>query len=300
MNNFLIEKYIPFVEGLCKKYDYDNNIRHLLILIVPAFVHKYKYKSQLIEDVFNSIPIIINNKSEKYVNAYYTSVPVFKNNIIKTNKYIVINNYGKISLIKLLDNLIHEFNHAINSYNKEINTSNNILYLRTGLTYTTYFLPSLKPKAKMPTYILEEIINTKQTELIIDNIKNLKCGVNEEINNTIYNINKETKKNYESMAYALETNILKELLSNNTFIYTLENLRIEGNIEDIEGWFDNITNMKNSYNTLNNKLYKIMTIEENYESTRFLKKRKIEQIKSLIKDINYIIKIFNENTHHNI
>lgn len=298
MNRMLIEKYIPFIEEISQKYNYDNNIKHLLYLIIPAFIVKYKYKESLILESFKNIPIIINSKQEKYINAYYTSIPTYQNNNIITTKYIVINNYEKIPLVKLLDNLVHEFNHAINSYNKEINIKNNILYLRTGLTNTIYNLPDLTPKNKLPTYILEEIINTRQTEIIIDIIKNYNDKSLEEIATTIYNINNETNTNYQSKAYLLETTILKDLLSNETFIYTLENLRIEGNINNIESWFNNITGIKNSYNNLNKKLNQIMDIEKNIDNIKFFKNRKLNQIKSLIKDIQYIIKIFNENTHY--
>ena len=261
MNKELINKYINIIDSISITNNYDNNIKHLLYLIIPAFITKYKYKEQLILDVFKNTPIIISNKEEKYVNAYYTSIPRKIDNNITTQKYIIINNYNKISLITLLDSLIHEYNHAINSYKNEILIKDNTIYIRTGLTYITYYEDNLKPKEKLPSYILEEIINTKQTETIIDLIKNYQDKSNDTINNTIYAIKGETNKNYNSNAYYLETNILKPLLTNKTFIYTLESLRLEGQIDDIESWFNNITNIKNSYQTLINDLNKLITLE---------------------------------------
>ena len=128
LNKQLIEKYTPFIEQLSNKYKYDNNIKHLLYLIIPAFILKYKYKEQLILDTFNNTPIIISNKISETISAYYTSIPKYENENIITKKYIIINNYEKISLVNLLDNLVHEFNHAINSYKKETIIKDNLLY----------------------------------------------------------------------------------------------------------------------------------------------------------------------------
>ena len=298
MNKELINRYINIINSISITNNYDNNIKHLLYLIIPAFITKYKYKEQLILDVFKNTPIIISNKEEKYINAYYTSIPRKIDNNIATQKYIIINNYNKISLITLLDSLVHEYNHAINSYKNEILIKNNTIYIRTGLTYITYYKDNLKPKEKLPSYILEEIINTKQTETIIDLIKNYQDKSNDIINNTIYAINNETNKNYNSNAYYLETNILKPLLTNKTFIYTLESLRLEGQIDDIESWFNNITNIKNSYQTLINDLNKLIELEKQLTKTKLFKSRIISKIKSTIKDLNYIINIFNENSHN--
>ena len=298
MNKELINRYINIINSISITNNYDNNIKHLLYLIIPAFITKYKYKEQLILDVFKNTPIIISNKEEKYINAYYTSIPRKIDNNIATQKYIIINNYNKISLITLLDSLVHEYNHAINSYKNEILIKNNTIYIRTGLTYITYYKDNLKPKEKLPSYILEEIINTKQTETIIDLIKNYQDKSNDIINNTIYAINNETNKNYNSNAYYLETNILKPLLTNKTFIYTLESLRLEGQINDIESWFNNITNTKNSYQTLINDLNKLIELEKQLTKTKLFKSRIISKIKSTAKDLNYIINIFNENSHN--
>ena len=117
MNKELINKYINIIDSISIANNYDNNIKHLLYLIIPAFITKYKYKEQLILNVFKNTPIIISNKEEKYVNAYYTSIPRKIDNNITTQKYIIINNYNKISLITLLDSLIHEYKNGTNIYN---------------------------------------------------------------------------------------------------------------------------------------------------------------------------------------
>ena len=85
------------------------------------------------------------------------------------------------------------------------------------------------------------------------------------------------------------------LLTNNTFIYTLENLRIEGNIDDIEIWFNNITGIKDSYNIIIKKLNKIMELENKLANIKHFKNFTINKIKSQINDIKYIIDTFNKN-----
>ena len=265
MNSRLVEKYIPFINNLSNKYQYNSNITHLLYLIIPAFISKYSLtKEQLILSTFQNVKIIISPEKDKNIQAYYTSIPSYQENKIVTTKYIIIKNYENISLIQLLDNLVHEFNHAINSYQQEIKIKDNILFLRTGLTFASYTLPNLTPLKKDASYILEEILNTNQTEQIINIIKTYQDTSNFEISNTIYAINNETTSNYTSKSYYLENILFKKILENKTFISTLNNLRITGNIEDIEYWFNNITAIPNSYNLLNNYLENIMESEKNY------------------------------------
>ena len=299
MDPKLIKKYIPFVNELQHKYQYNTNITHLLYLIIPAFIHKYSLaKEQLILNTFNQIKIIISPKTDKNVQAYYTSIPSYQNNKIITTKYIIIQNYQNISLIQLLDNIVHEFNHAINSYNQEIKIKDNILYLRTGLTNTSYSLPTLTPLKKDSSYILEEILNTNQTEQIINIIKSYHDPINTEINNTIYSINNETSTNYTSKSYYLENILLKKILENKTFISTLNNLRITGDIDAIEYWFDNITNINKSYQKLNEQLQKISDSEKKLINSKIFKFIIINKIKNNITNVLQIINSFNQNCNY--
>ena len=299
MNSTLITKYIDFVNEISKKHKYDSNIKHLLYLIIPAFISKYTLKNErLILNTFNNTKIITSNKNDKNIEAFYTSIPKYNNNKIETNKYIFIQNYENISLIQLLDNLVHEFNHAINSYNKEIQMQENILTLRTGLTKRIYSIPSLKPIEKEKTYILEEILNTHQTETIINIIKNYQSPELDFINTTIYSINNETNKNYTSKAYELENILFKKILENKTFISTLNNLRLSGDINDIESWFDNITNQKNSYQKLNTYLETNMKLQKKLINKKIFKKITIAKIKINISNTLDIIRLFNKNCNY--
>jgi len=299
MNPKLIEKYLPFIQNLSNTYSYDSNITHLLYLIIPAFVTKYSiYQENLILNTFQNTKIITTSKKDKIVEAYYTSIPKYQNEQIITTKYIIIQNYENISLVQLLDNLVHEFNHAINSYNHEIKIDNNIFTLRTGLTHISYSINNLTPLQKENTHILEEILNTHQTEQIINLIKTYHDPTNELINNTIYSINNETLKNYTSKSYYLENLLMKQILENKTFISTLNNLRLTGDINNIEEWFNNITNQKDSYQKLNNYLQEIMNLEQKLITQKLFQSITINKIKKYISLVLDIINTFNQNCNY--
>ncbi len=295
----LVHKYISFVEKISDSYHYDTNIRHLLYLIIPAFVTKYSiYKEELILHTFRDVPIIISHEKSDVVKAFYTSIPQFVGDKILTKKYIVLQDYNQVSLVQLLDNLVHEFNHAINSYQKEIVIQNNILYLRTGLSYAKYDVTSLDAIGKDDSYILEEILNTHQTEEIINYIKNYHDMEHVEFNHTIDAINHETNLDYQSSAYYLENTLMKDILNNKTFISTLNNLRMSGDVLDISDWFNHITGDRDSYQKLIQYLKEIMSLEEKYTTQKFFRNRTIEKIKDCIRKLMDIINIFNQNCNY--
>ena len=233
----MIEKYIPIIDEIGLKYNYPDNIKHLLYVILPAFVIKYK-KEQFIIDCLNNIPIVITGKEDPKIQALYVSYP-YLDITIKTKKAIYLNKYNNIPFLQLLDNLIHELNHAINSYKNEILIDNEYFYLRTGLTKTKYSIKEKKIIDKNKSYVLEEIINSKQTETLINIIANLESN-DEVIKNTIYAVKNSINGSYISPAYFSLKYYCQKLLNNKTFLLTLENLRIDGNIDDIEKWFNDI------------------------------------------------------------
>ncbi len=292
----LVQRYSPFVKEITDRYQYDSNISHLLYLIIPAFVTFYSLaREKLILNTFQNTKIIISSRVSKTIEAYYTSVPSYQNDTVKTTKYIVLQNYQNISLVQLLDNLVHEFNHAVNSYLQEISVLDNTLYLRTGLTFSSYSLPSLTPIKKDSSYILEEILNTRQTEKIINLIKSYHDKGNQEIENTIYAINSETDFSYTSKSYYLENLLFRNILENKTFVSTLNKLRLSGDVRDIEYWFDNITNSPNSYQKLNDYLLQMMRLEETLATKKYFKNRTINKIKYYIQEITNIITVFDQN-----
>ena len=297
-SNLVIEKEKAFIDQISDRYEYDDNIRHLLYIIIPAFVIKYGIKNEsLILNTFRDIRIIKSDKQDKYVKAYYSSHPVYENGEYSTVKFMVIQNYNKISLIDLLDNLVHEFNHAVNSYRDEIRVTKNYIYLRTGLTYRVYKKDPLSFVRKDPSYLLEEIINTKQTEEVINIIKSFDFE-NRDISNTIYAINNETDHKYNSNSYYLESYACKRILENRTFINTLANLRLVGEVFNITKWFDDITGQEGSYKELISLLNKIYDLEKEYVDRKLFKSLTLGKIRETSRKIMRIVETFNNNVNY--
>lgn len=293
--NSLLEEEILLCNNISKRYNYPDNITHLLYIIVPAFVLKYGINNKnKIEECFNKIPIIIDDKQDKIYQAYYFSK---LNNDLTTTKGIVLQNYKNIGLMQLVENLTHEFNHAINSINNEIIVNDYIL-VRTGLCYNYFDKNTLFFIKKSDDIILEEIINSRQTEMIIDLIKSLSNYEisNTTIKNTLYSIYHSIDSNYKSNGYQLETTVCKNLLDNKTFISTFETLRLKGEITEIEYFFNNITGKDTSYQELKKHLNILIKLQKEYHDTKFFKKNKLNKIKDTSKKIIEIINKFNQNS----
>lgn len=299
MEEEMIRRYIPIVDEISLKYQYDHNIKHLLYLIIPAFIEKYgKSNERRVLDVFFKVKIEIREDNMALEEAYYTSIPYRRDGKIMTVHFIVLRKYSTNSLIQLLDNLVHEFNHAIHSIRKEVEIMGDIFSLRTGLTRCYYYTSNLEVVRKENTYLLEEILNTIQTEEIINRIKKYSSINDREIMNTVWAINHEVLGHYQSKSYYLETVLFQHILKNRTFTSTLNHLRLSGDIDDIEGWFDNITGVVHSYQNLNDYLVKIMALEMELVKRKYFKGMVISKIRNLLDKCFLIIDTFNQNCHY--
>lgn len=296
--NNLIDNEISFCHNLRAKYHYPDNIIHLLYIIIPAFILKYGLNNRkIIEECFMNIQIIIDDKQDKVYQAYYFSFPRYVNGQLVTQKNIVLNNYQNIGLMQLLDNLVHEFNHAINSYQNEIKI-NDFVLIRTGLVYNYFDKKSLTFIKKGIEITLEEVINTKQTEKVIDIIKSFSTYSinNTTITSTLYSIYHSIKSNYHSNSYLLESYFCKNLLENRTFLSTIESLRLEGNIDDIEYFFNSVLDDDKAFTTLSISLNKSLKLQKELINTKWLRKYKLYKIKKLNDEIKKIVDKFSENT----
>ena len=295
--NKIIEYYQDEVTKINKKYNYPSNIAHLLYLIIPSFIMKYGIKKdKMILSVFKNIPIYINSKEDKKVQAYYASIPKRREKELYTKKYIVVNYYKNASLPNLIENLVHEFNHALNSYNNELYRKKNTLYVRCGISYITYRYDTLAVIDKDDRSILEEILNTKQTQDIMNIL--LRTDENKisktEVSNIIYSLKREIPYPYSSNSYYVHVTICKYLLENKTFVNTLNVLRMNGDIGNITEWFDDITGNKGSYEKLLQKLNEVVKLTREYDQTIW-KKITIRKILSRSDEIKRIIENFNNN-----
>ena len=296
-SNALIEKEKETIDKICDRYQYDDNIRHLLYVIIPAFIMKYGIgKEKLILNTFRDVRIIVSSQKDKYVKAYYSSRPMVVNGTYQTSKYMVLQNYQGTYYVDLLDNLVHEFNHAVNSYVNEIEVRKNYIYLRTGLTYRVYQKSDLTFVRKAKSFLLEEIINTKQTEEIINLIKQMDAS-NPNISNMIYAINSETGHQYSSNSYYLEGYVCRKILENRTFIHTLANLRIHGEVYDIHKWFDDIVGREGAYRELIRLLNEVYELEIAYASRKFFKGLQLQKIRDTSSSIMRIVEEFDKNVN---
>lgn len=298
--NSLIEDTKQFIDNELSIYNYSSDIKHLLYIIIPAFILKYDIKNKnKIITIFKEVPLIERDEEERQHQAFYTSIPKYKDNKVVTKKFVVLRHYKNKPLVELIDNIIHEYNHAINSYQNEIKISKNYIYLRTGLSYARYEKSTLKYLGIDNKQILEEILNTNQTEEVVNILKEIsKYEINDySAKTTLYSINSTIENQYSSKAYSLQTTFLKNLSNNKTFINTLSNLRFTGNIEEISYIFDNSVGTKDSYKRLIDILNEVTKLEEEYPNTLF-KKIKLSKIKSLYNEINRLIDTFNNNYHY--
>lgn len=292
INNFL-NKYICFVDSLSKKYRYDNNVRHLLYLIVPAFVVKYgKSCENLILHCFSNVKIYTSDVDDKIVSASFNRVLMKNDDGYYTDKYIVLNNYTSSPFMRLLDNIVHEFNHAINSINNEIVYDEKYVKLRTGLSYLVYDKESLRFISKSKEVSLEEVINTEQTEEVIDIINSFGNYdiENAEFSNMLFALKNEVNgKEYVSSAYYFQSVICDVLMKNKTFTPTITNLRIKGFVEDIPFLFDNVLGRKGSYIKLNSLLNDIHDLEIKYSKARMFKSFILNKLKGKAQEVISLI-----------
>jgi len=296
--NLLIDEEIKFSDNLAYKYRYPENITHLLYLIIPAFIIKYgnNHKS-LIEKCFMDVPIRINDKQDNVYQAYYYSIPQYNEKTIITTKGIVLQNYNNISLMQLLDNLVHEYNHAVNSIQNEV-IIDDYVKVRTGISYNIFDKKTLTFLKKSNEITLEEVINTKQTESIINIIKDFSSMniSNSTVSNTLYSINHSVGTSYKSNSYLLESIVCKKLMENRTFISTFEKLRFAGEIDGLHHFFDNVIGRDDSLSRLTELLNKILNIGQELNNTKWFKNIKINKIRSLTSEALEIVETFNRNT----
>ena len=296
--NQLIEQEIIFSNQLKEKYQYPDNITHLLYVIIPAFLLKYGMNHrQLLEKCFQEVPILIEDEHDEISQAYYVSIPKWENGKVITQKGIVLKNYKDIGLMQLLDNLVHEMNHAVNSIQNEIIEKNQIL-IRTGIVYNYFEKKNLTFLKKGEEIILEEVMNTKQTEKIIDIIKSMSQYniTNPIVENTLYAIHHAIDSNYHSNSYILESLVCKKLMDNKTFFSTLENLRMEGQIEDIHHFFDSIVGREGALLELSKYLKKSLELQKELQNQKWFQKAKINKIGEITQQAMKIVEEFDKNT----
>ncbi len=298
MNNLEFNRYIDFVNKVSDDMSYSDSIRHLLYVIVPAFIIKYGMQNEnLILNCFRNTTIYLSdNMPNDNVNAYFYR-KIIKSESYYSKKFVVIRKNDLTKYITFIDSIIHEFNHAINSSLNEILINDEYILLRTGLSHIKYDL-SCNPILKDKSFVLEEVINTKQTIDVINIISDMASYniENIEIRNLIMAINSEIKNiDYSSDAYYIETTIAKPLLENKTFFSTIQTFRLKGEESGIGDWFDSITGNVGDYSSLVDLFWDIYKLGLSFSKGgifNFFIIRKIRKKRSRIEEI---ISLFNNN-----
>ncbi len=296
--NKLLNRYVDFVDKISSDNHYENNIRHLLYLIVPAFVFKYGVdKENTILKCFENVKIIISGTEDRQVLASFNRKLVRDSDGYHTIKYIILNKYKTTPTIsELLDSIIHEYSHAINSINNEISYDDKYIKVRTGLSYLIYDKNSLTFIKKSDEVHLEEIINTTQTEEIVNIINSFNdIDVdNVEFKTTLYTLDNEINKVYKSNAYEFDKYICEQLMNNKTFIPTICNLRFKGFVEDIESLFDNVMGRTGAYRELNTLLAEIHTLEIKYVTRHLFKNKILNKLRNKSNRVMDIVKEYDD------
>lgn len=301
MNNKLnpqfFNNYITFVDKIAKENNYESNIRHLLYVIVPAFILKYNNEKMILR-CFEEIKIHLSNTEDPTVTASFNRVLNKRGENLYTDKYVVINQYKTASMTNLIDSIVHEYNHAINSYNNEIVVEEDKIKVRTGLSYLVYD-KDLKFLYNSKELALEEVINTSQTEEIINIINSFDYNSvdNSELSDFLYALKHEIKEDkYQSLAYYFESQITEVLIKNKTFIPTVNSLRYKGYIDDIPNMFDNVIGKEGSYNYLNKQLGEVSLLVIKYSKAKFFKKFILNKIYEKTKKIRDLIEEYDNNS----
>ncbi len=296
----LFNRYVDFINRLSDYNRYNNNIKHLLYIIIPSFIYKYGVENEkVILDCFSKTLIYESDKiANNHVSAFFGRNLRHIDSNYQIDSYVIINKNTTNNFIELLDAIIHEFNHAINSIKNEMKIDDKNIYLRTGISYIKYDKSDItKPISKNDNYILEEIINTKQTSDIMNWLNTLNSvNINNyEVTNLIDRLKSEFGKQYTSQAYLLQSYVCKTLVDNKSFMRTLEKLRYAGQVDEIEYWFDNITGRVGDFNKINSLLLDLSSNEEKMISAKIFKNKYVNNIRKINNSIVAIIDTFNNN-----
>lgn len=299
--NIFLNKYIGFVDEISDSFLYDNNIKHLLYLIVPAFVYKYGIQNEsLVLNCFKNVRVVVLNQDNKNVFASFNRGLKKNDNGYYTNKYISIYNYKNNKLTTLIDNIVHEFNHAINSINNEIILNDSCVLVRSGISIS-YYDKDMHFVKKSKDICLEEVVNTAQAEEIINIINDFgRYSIdNVEFNNTLFSLKNEisSSSKYESDAYGYLKYVCKELINNRSFYSTINNFRLSGNIFEVDLFFNDVVGSNNGYKKLINLLDDLYSLIKKYDNTIF-KSLVLNKIKSKSNSIIDLIRIYDSNCNY--
>ena len=87
-------------------------------------------------------------------------------------------------------------------------------------------------------------------------------------------------------------------MENRTFISTLEKLRFDGNIEEVDDWFNHITGSPNSFSRLTFLLNETLKLQMDLTKKKGIRFFKIRKIRAFNQEAMYIVEKFNQNCNY--
>lgn len=94
--DLFLNNYINFVDSLSNKFHYDNNIKHILYIIVPAFIIKYGIiNERKILNIFKNVEILIINTEDSRHTASFNRKIIKLGDEYRIDKTIFLNRYKK-------------------------------------------------------------------------------------------------------------------------------------------------------------------------------------------------------------
>jgi len=253
--NPFLDQIVFTIDSMCEKKDIPQELVDYLYLVCSGMILYYglDYTKEIYQSIndtkyiyglkdletkltpaeYNRIKNKINYRENAYaisqVNSTYINDKVNKILNITYTLLIARNTPNKEELLEFIT---HELNHILSSINNTFTYTEDSIYFRYGL-----FKTKIGKDNDETGRILNEIINTLQTEDIIKIIIDLKKY---KINNPKFNnalnsiITTLDSKKYVASGYETFVNLYRPLFSNQEFKSTINKCILDGNIEDLE------------------------------------------------------------------
>lgn len=282
--NPFIDQIVYTIDNMFEKKDIPQEIINYLYLVSAGMILNYgldytKYIYKAIGDTKYIYGMEdINNKlsKEEYERLNFD----IKQNAYAISKVESCSQDGDITKIlgisytlliantnankhELLEFIVHELNHILSSLNNTFIYKDNDLYFRYGLFRTRIN----NSKDKLETgRILNEVINTLQTEDIIKNIIKLKDFkiFNVKFNRALRVIKDLEVDEYRASGYEPFVNLFRPLYEKDNYRGLINNSTLEGKIDDIQEVIDHKLGMYSFDNMIDN-------LESLYKSYEFTK-----------------------------
>lgn len=261
------EYYNKAKELVLSKYSEDHPYFNMLVVALTTLFYKYRDYDFLVEKVFNDVDIYIiydsvrnilkeknidivsfleeEDNIDEGVNSTYGvsslgySFKIEDDNLIKCREKPFIICSSKCKSTTLLNTFIHEFNHLVKSSINNISSTDLEYSLRSGISFYRCKYDSKKDILYEYEYydVLDEVINVIETTEMLNNLELLEVD-DSNINNYLNQLDKDELN--KDFGYDLCVKIIRPLWDNPTFKSLIEDNILEGNIDRIITYFDEV------------------------------------------------------------